>query len=405
MWKLREIGETVLFSRGVAVVLGALVALFVSACQPAPADQQGMTEGAPRAATSASSTSPDTVGDAVATAVSPTDIAPVVPLAGAPASFAALVEQVTPAVVNVFSTQVQTVRAERARPYFGPPSYAPPMARQAQSLGTGFIVDTDGNILTNSHVIQGATSIRVVLHDGRELDASIVGVDPATDIALIRVEPFEGMRPIPLGDSDFARVGDWVVAVGNPFGLHSTVTAGILSARGRRDVPLGGSIRYVDFLQTDASINPGNSGGPLVDMTGHVIGINTAINAEGQGIGFAIPSNQAREVLDQLRDRGRVSRSWLGVYIGDLDDATATALGMPSSRGALVRRIVRGGPADLAGLKPGDVILQFGETEVATGDDLMWIAQAAGVGSRVPVQVQRGRERQAFEVVLGELPE
>ena len=277
--------------------------------------------------------------------------------------------------------------------------------RVAQSLGSGFLVDDQGHILTNAHVIEGAASIRVELDDGRELDAEIVGADPLTDIAVIRVAPPDGVAPLVLGDSDAIRVGDWTVAVGNPFGLHSTVTAGILSARSRRDVPVGGSMRYVDFLQTDASINPGNSGGPLLDMTGRVIGINTAINREGQGIGFAIPANMVREILPQLIGGGHVERSWLGVFNDPIDEDIALALNLGEVRGALVIRTVPGGPAELAGLRPGDVIVRFGDQEIGGPDDLKWIASTAGVGSSIPVAIVRAGKELTVAVVMGELPE
>lgn len=332
--------------------------------------------------------------------------AAVVPTPGAPASFADLVERVRPAVVNIYTTQVQRVRREPRyyHPYL-PPGYRGTEERIAQSLGSGFLVDESGHILTNSHVIEGATQIRVKLHDDRELDAELVGVDPLTDIALVRVAPFAGMRSLPLGDSDTLRVGDWVMAVGNPFGLTSTVTAGILSARGRRDVPLGGRIRFIDFLQTDASINPGNSGGPLVNMQGEVVGINTAVNREGQGIGFAIPSSMARDVYLQLRDAGRVQRSWLGVYVDDISEEMARVRRLPRRDGAIVSRVVPGGPAALGGLRPGDVITRFDTTDVATSDALRWAASNAGVGRRVPVQILRDGQELQLEVTLGELPE
>jgi len=332
---------------------------------------------------------------------------PIVPVPGAPTSFADLVEEVTPGVVNISTRQVRRVRAPALQHpyYFGHPHLGVPETQIGESLGTGFIVDVEGHILTNSHVIDGASEIRVNIYGGREVEAVVVGIDPLTDIALLRIEPFEGISPVRMGNSDTARVGDWVIAVGNPFGLQSTVTAGIISARGRRNVPLSGSIRYIDFLQTDASINPGNSGGPLVNMRGEVVGINTAVNREGQGIGFAIPVNMSYPVLAQLKERGRVSRSWLGVYIAEVDRDVALINNMSEARGALVTRTVSGGPADIAGLQAGDVILRFGDTEVAQSDQLMWIASSAGVGERVHVEVSRGGTRLSLPVVLGELPD
>lgn len=337
------------------------------------------------------------------TEVDASTVPTVVPVPGAPATFADLVERVRPGVVNIYTTQVTQQRRSPypALPYGRPPS-RPNIDR---SLGSGFVVDDEGHILTNAHVIEGASSIRVVSADDTERDAEIVGVDPATDVAVIRVRNTEGLTPLPLGDSDAVRVGDWTVAVGNPFGLSSTVTAGILSARSRRDVPLGGRVRYVDFLQTDASINPGNSGGPLLDMQGHVIGINTAVNREGQGIAFAIPVNMVREILPQLIEGGRVSRSWLGVFIDGVDPDIALAMVLDDTHGALVTRTVEGGPAQIAGMRPGDVIVRFGQTDIAGPDDLKWIASTAGVGSSVPVTLIRGGREVVLDVVMGELPE
>lgn len=326
----------------------------------------------------------------------------VVPVPGAPTSFADLVTTVSPAVVNIYTQQVMEI--PRYRGYPGIP-FGVPDQRVAESLGSGVLIDDQGHILTNSHVVDNATALRVRLHDGTELDASVVGVDPLTDIAVARIEPFAGMHWLPIGDSDAVRVGDWLVAVGNPFGLNSSVTAGILSARGRSDVPLGGDIRYIDFLQTDASINPGNSGGPLVNMRGEVVGINTAINAEGQGIGFAIPSNMARDIYTQLISDGRVERSWLGVFIESVDEELATRLGLPDHNGAVVTGVVKGGPAQIAGLQPGDVIRTFNGETVRNSNELAWIASRAGVGQTVPVVIRRGDHDLPLDVVLGELPE
>ena len=330
---------------------------------------------------------------------------PIVPVPGAPSSFADLVAQVQPGVVNIYTEQVQ--RVERlAR---GPNPYLPPRRitdeRIARSLGTGFIIDDRGHILTNSHVIEGADAIKIALHDEREFEARVIGIDPLTDIALLHVEPFEGIAPLPLADDTTVRVGDWCIAVGNPFGLASTVTAGIVSARGRRDVPVGGLLRYVDFIQTDASINPGNSGGPLVNLQGQVIGINTAINREGQGIAFAIPTTLIEQVWPQLRDRGRVSRSWLGVFIDEVDPAWALAVGLDAPRGAMVTRTVAGGPAHLAGIRPGDVIVRFGDRTIANSDALKWTAAEAGVGATIEVEIVRNGRSVVVDVLMGELPD
>ena len=338
----------------------------------------------------------------VTEAAAPQAAPAITPAAGAPATFADLVEAVRPGVVNLYTTQITNRRITAPQ---GPYGRAPQRPHVERSLGSGFVVDAEGHILTNAHVIEGATTIRVVFADERELDGQIVGVDSATDIAVIRVEPFEGMQSLALGDSDHVRVGDWTVAVGNPFGLSSTVTAGILSARSRRDIPVGGGVRYVDFLQTDTSINPGNSGGPLLDMGGRVIGINTAVNREGQGIAFAIPINMVREVLPQLISGGRVQRSWLGVFIERIDDDVALAMALDSANGALITRTVPGGPAAIAGLRAGDVIREFGDTAIESPDDLKWVASTAGVGETVAVRLIRGGDLATVEVVMGELPE
>jgi serine protease Do len=330
---------------------------------------------------------------------------PVTPVPGAPASFADLVEGVQSGVVNIYTTQVNLVRpGGYAWDPFRGPTYVPPQSRRSESLGTGFLVDDQGYILTNVHVVEGASDVRVKLFDEREVPAQIIGTDPATDIAVIKIAPVAGVRPLRLGDSDRIRVGDWVVAIGNPFGLSSSVTAGILSAKGRRDVPIGGNVRYVDFLQTDTSINPGNSGGPLINMAGEVVGINTAINREAQGICFSIPINMARQVIGQLRASGHVSRSWLGVQLGDIDAQTAMQLRLPEPKGALVARVVPGGPADKGGMLPGDVIVRFNDKEIRSGADLRLEASAAGVGSTARLSIFRNGRESAVDVRLGELP-
>ncbi|MEO1272293.1 MAG: trypsin-like peptidase domain-containing protein, partial [Myxococcota bacterium] len=255
-----------------------------------------------------------------------------------PISFQALVKRANPGVVNIYTRVAMDSRDQLNQ-------YMPfmPRQREGQSLGTGFIVDAEGLVLTNHHVIQNASQIRVRLWDDREYDAEVVGTDPKTDIALLKVNEAPKLQALPLGDSEALAVGDWVVAIGNALGLTSTVTAGIVSAKGRRrsEVPLGGGeMTYVDFIQTDASINPGNSGGPLLNMRGEVVGINTAISREGQGIGFAIPIGMARAILPQLKSNGKVSRSWLGIYVSKVTAEVAKKAGLDTVRGAQVRRIV-----------------------------------------------------------------
>ena len=324
----------------------------------------------------------------------PATQAPIVPVPNAPASFAELVTMVQPSVVNIYTEYVTRRRQLAIDPLYGPYAYERP--QHATSLGSGFIIDNDGYILTNTHVVEGASSVKISTSDGREFPAAVVGTDPQTDIALLKIEPFPGMVPLPMGSADDVRVGDWLMAVGNPFGLQSTVTVGILSARGRRNVPLQGEIRYMDFLQTDASINPGNSGGPLIDMKGRAVGINTAINAQGQGIGFAIPIDMARTVLDQLRTTGAVSRAWLGVQLASVPNASA--------EGALITQVVVGGPSAVAGMKPGDVIVSFDGKPVRSADELPWLASNAGIGETVTVAILREGARYDVDVVMGALP-
>ncbi len=312
---------------------------------------------------------------------------------GRPFSFAPLVRACNPGVLNIYS-EVEVADSPLR-------DYLPaPRRERSPSLGTGFVVDAaKGLALTNHHVIRGASSVRVRLYDGRELSAEIVGVDPKTDLALLRlVSPPAELVSLPLGDSDALEVGEWVLAIGNPLGFSSSVTAGIVSAKGRSEVPMGGEATYVDFIQTDASINPGNSGGPLLNMSGQVVGINTAVSREGQGIGFAIPINMAREVLPQLERFGRVSRSWLGIYVGPVGEAAASAAGLERAQGAVVRRVIPGGPAAEAGLQEGDIIVGFDGEEVPDIAALRWKSAVAGEGHRARLRVRRGREE--VEVLL-----
>ena len=296
---------------------------------------------------------------------------------------------------------------------------ASPFSRRRRShvlkgLGTGFVVEKDGVVLTNNHVIEGADQITVKLSDEREFQARIVGRDASTDIAVLKIEAKE-LVPLSLGDSEGIEVGDWVVAIGNPFGLSHTVSAGIISAKGRtrEDVPLDPS-GYYDFLQTDASINPGNSGGPLLNMKSEVVGINTAIRGGGaQGIGFAIPINMVKLLLPMLMRDGHVTRSALGVRIRDVrelspDDRAALKLvddkGAPLvQNGAVIEFVAPGGPADRAGLSPGDVILAFEGTNIERGTQLQWVASTYGVGKQATVRVAREGKRFEVKVTLGQL--
>ena len=254
-----------------------------------------------------------------------------------------------------------------------------------RSLGSGFIIDKQGYIVTNNHVIEGADKIEVKLKNGKEFDAEIVGRDPNTDIALIKIKSKNNLPVLKLGDSDVLKVGQWVVAIGNPFGLEHTVTAGIVSAKGR----IIGSGPYDDFIQTDASINPGNSGGPLINMKGEVIGINTAIIAGGQGIGFAIPINSAKRIVDQLKNSGEVTRGWLGVGIQDLSKELSKYYGIKEGKGVLVTEVFPGDPADEAGIKPKDIVLSVNGKKVENTRELSKSIADTSVGDTVNIKVLR----------------
>jgi serine protease Do len=284
--------------------------------------------------------------------------------------------------------------------------------REMRGLGSGFVVDKGGIVLTNNHVVEGADEIQVKLFDEREFPGKVVGTDPQTDIAVVRIDA-KDLRALPLGDSDSMDVGDWVVAIGNPFGLSHTVSAGIISAKGRtrQDVPLDPS-GYYDFMQTDASINPGNSGGPLLNLRGAVVGINTAIRGGGaQGIGFAIPINMVKQLLPMLLRDGHVTRSALGVRIIDAHELSSDdrqALKLPDGlriSGAVVEYVSPGGPADKGGLQPGDIIVGFEGQAIDRSAQLQWLASTAGVGRPVSLRVQRAAKPFDVKITLGELTE
>ena len=331
------------------------------------------------------------------------------PPAGAPGSFADLAERVSPAVVNIQTSRTLEPGPQFRHPleeFFGPPFeefFRQP--RNVPSLGTGFLISPDGYIVTNNHVIEDVDKIEVHFKNGTVREASIVGRDPETDIALIRVDSAEGgdLPFLALGDSDSVRPGDWVVAVGNPFGLEHTVTAGIVSAKHRRINADPGPRRFDDFIQTDAAINPGNSGGPLIDLRGEVIGINTAINPRANTIGFAVPVNMAKGILPQLRSTGRVSRGWLGVYIQAIDEDTAELLGLDSKKGALVSKVDPRGPAADAGVQQGDVIVEFNGETVGEMDELPKLVASAPVGTKARLKVLRKGKEKSLTVELGEL--
>jgi serine protease Do len=363
---------------------------------------------------------------------------------GAPPAqgFADLAERLLPAVVNISTTQ--TIRAERApqtpgerrrgqgpqgqgpevpqfppgspfeeffREFFdrqgrgGQPGERPEApSRRAQSLGSGFIIDPSGFVVTNNHVIAEADEIRVTLHDNTQLTAKVIGRDAKTDLALLKVEPTKPLPSVKFGDSDRARVGDWIMAIGNPFGLGGSVTVGIVSARAR-DIQAG---PYDDFLQTDASINRGNSGGPMFNMAGEVIGINTAIYSPtggSVGIGFAVPSTLARNVVDQLQKFGKTRRGWLGVNIQSVTDEIAESLGLDRAKGALVARVTEKGPADAGKILPGDVVIKFDGRDVSEMRRLPRMVAETAVDKIVDVVVWRKGREVPLKIKLGELPE
>jgi serine protease Do len=327
-----------------------------------------------------------------------------------------MVKKVKPAVVNIF-----TMRVVRARPgpswnfprggpfdsdedlfnnFFGFPNQ-PPREYKERALGSGFIFDPQGYIITNNHVVDGADEIKVKLDDGQEIPAEIIGKDPKTDIALLKLTK-EGTYPyISFGQSDNVEIGDWLVAIGNPYGLEHTVTAGILSARGRA---LGAG-PYDDFLQTDASINPGNSGGPLLNLQGEVVGINTMIAAGGNGIGFAIPSSMAMKIVEKLRTTGRVDRGWLGVYIQEVTPDLARAFGLPEPKGALIGTIQPGTPAEEAGFQHGDVVLVFDGKPIKQFSELSAYVADTEVGKVCDVVVWRDKKEVTLKVKIGLLPD
>jgi Do/DeqQ family serine protease len=272
---------------------------------------------------------------------------------------------------------------------------------EARSTGSGVIVDPNGYILTNNHVIENAAEIIVRLSDARKFTATLVGRDPKTDLAVLKVEASAPLPVAELGDSDALRIGQWAIAIGNPFGLDRTVTVGIVSATARTRV---GVATYENFIQTDASINPGNSGGPLLNLDGRVIGVNTAIVAAGQGIGFAIPINQAKEVMRQLIARGRVVRGWLGIVIQELTEELATGFGVKERDGVLVADVMAGGPSEGSGLRPGDIVVEFGGATIKELPDLQRRVAAVTPGQQVDVTVVREGKRVPLRLTVGEMP-
>lgn len=333
-------------------------------------------------------------------------------------SWSGVADHVVPAVVNVSSERIVRRGSDYGSPFQGPMDEffreffrfrGMPEENRQQSLGSGFIIDREGYILTNNHVVQSKDAKIVVrLSDESEYKAEVIGVDPETDLALLKIETKEQLPVLELGDSDHLRVGDWVMAVGNPLGFDRTVTVGVVSALGRSNLRFGNtSPAYQDYIQTDASINFGNSGGPLVDVTGKVVGVNSAISTPtggNVGIGFAIPINLAHEVLDQLKERGKVVRGWLGVQIGPLSKDLAEGLNLDGVQGVLINDVFSDSPAEKAGIKAGDVVLAVDGQPVTAAKDLQFIVAKRSVGSTVDLTVNREGKTMHVKVKLGERP-
>ncbi len=326
-----------------------------------------------------------------------------------PSSFADLAERLMPSVVNISTTTIITTQ-NNPFPFQFPPGspfedmfkeFGEPQERKSAALGSGFIIDKDGIVVTNNHVIADAEDIIVRVNGNKEFKAKVIGADPLSDIAVLKLETNEKFIPVKFGDSDKARIGDWVIAIGNPFGLGGTVTSGIISARNRSI----GLSRYEDYIQTDASINSGNSGGPLFDMKGDVIGINTAILGRNGsiGIGFSIPSNSAKIVIDQLIEFGETKRGWLGVRIQDVTKEIAEVEKLDEPRGALVASVAQDSPSDKAGVKAGDIILEFNGERIQQMKELPIIVARTEVGKKVKVKIWRNKKEIIKTITLGRL--
>ena len=326
-----------------------------------------------------------------------------------PSSFADLAEKLMPSVVNISTTTTITTQTNPFPFQFPPGSpfedmfkeFGAPQERKSSALGSGFIIDEKGIVITNNHVIQGAEDIIVRVNGDKEFKAEVIGADPLSDIAVLKLKTNEKFKPVKFGDSDKARIGDWVIAIGNPFGLGGTVTSGIISARNRSI----GLSRYEDYIQTDASINSGNSGGPLFDMNGDVIGINTAIlgRSGSIGIGFSIPSNNAKIVINQLIEFGETKRGWLGVRIQDVTQEIADVEKLDKPRGALVASVAENSPSDKAGVKAGDIILEFNGERIEEMKQLPMIVARTEVGKKVKVKIWRNKKEIIKDITLGRL--
>ena len=327
-----------------------------------------------------------------------------------PGSFADLAERLMPSVVNISTTQTVVTRSNPFPGFEFPPGspfgdmfkeFGTPQERQSSALGSGFIIDEKGIVVTNNHVIDGAEDIVVQVNGEKKFNAKVIGADPLSDIAVLQLDTKEKFIPVKFGDSDKARIGDWVIAIGNPFGLGGTVTSGIISARNRSI----GLSRYEDYIQTDASINSGNSGGPLFDMSGDVIGINTAIlgRSGNVGIGFSIPSNSAKIVIDQLIEFGETKRGWLGVRIQDVTKEIAEVENLDEPRGALVASVAPNSPSEKTGVKAGDIILEFDGEKINEMKELPIIVARTEVGKKVKVKIWRNKKEITKNITLGRL--
>jgi serine protease Do len=387
-------------SMGIVLAVGCALGLWLARSEgfggAAP------TKGLPGAATPIAAVSGGTAPDDIVTGD------------GKHSRFAVLARQAAPGIVNVHTSKTVVQNAPFGGFPFGglfgqlfgqqvpggPQRGAPePRSFTVPSLGTGFVISDDGLIVTNNHVVDGVEKIDIVFSDGTHLPGEVVGTDPKTDVALIRAKGERKYVPLPLGDSDDMLPGDWVVAIGNPFGLDHTVTAGIVSATGR-DIGQG---PYDDFIQTDAAINPGNSGGPLLNLSGQVVGINTAINPQANTIGFAVPINMAKAILPQLQEHGKVVRGWLGVAVQPITPDLADALHLETQEGALVAQVSPGGPAEKAGIERGDVIVRLGDTEIHRMRELPRAVAAAEPGTKIDVEVMRKGESKTLHVEIAEM--
>jgi serine protease Do len=336
------------------------------------------------------------------------------PVRGLP-NFADLAKRVGPSVVNVSTTQIRKTTQDTPLPFdqgdprndflerfFG--GRIPRGPQRQNGVGSGFIIDNNGTILTNYHVVNNAQKVSVTLSDGKSYDAKVIGKDEKTDIAVIKIDVGRDLPAVTLGDSDRLEVGEWVMAIGNPFGLDHTVTSGIVSAKGRQI----GAGPYDNFIQTDASINPGNSGGPLLNLRGEVVGINTAIFSQSGGnigIGFAIPTNSVKDLLPQLKDKGRVVRGYLGTTVQKVTPEIADSLGLKQNSGALVADVAKGGPAEKAGVKTGDVIVEFDRKEIKDSSDLPGAVARVAPGTSVQLKVTREGKQISLPITVGEMKE